>query len=84
VKTTATFPVPISRFIARHGINARIESTVSSDIEIADVLLSRAGDLAADLLVMGAYGHSRVRELMLGGTTRTMLRTMTLPVFMSH
>jgi len=48
------------------------------------VLLSRAADLGADLLVIGAYGHSRVRELLLGGATRSILQTMTLPVLMSH
>jgi nucleotide-binding universal stress UspA family protein len=49
-----------------------------------DVLLSRAADLGADLLVIGAYGHSRARELLLGGVTRTILQSMTLPVLMSH
>jgi len=47
-------------------------------------LLSRAADLGADLLVMGAYGHSRVRELLLGGATRSILASMTIPVLMSH
>jgi nucleotide-binding universal stress UspA family protein len=46
--------------------------------------LSRLADLGADLLVMGAYGHSRVRELLLGGATRAVLRSMTVPVLMSH
>jgi nucleotide-binding universal stress UspA family protein len=46
--------------------------------------LSRAADLGADLLVIGAYGHSRVRELLLGGATRSILQSMTLPVLMSH
>jgi len=48
------------------------------------VLLSRAADLGADLLVIGAYGHSRVRELLLGGATRSILQSMTVPVLMSH
>jgi nucleotide-binding universal stress UspA family protein len=47
-------------------------------------LLSRAADLGADLLVIGAYGHSRLRELLLGGVTRSILQSMTLPVLMSH
>jgi nucleotide-binding universal stress UspA family protein len=47
-------------------------------------LLSRAADLGADLLVIGAYGHSRLRELLLGGVTRSILESMTLPVLMSH
>lgn len=74
----------IALHLARHGVNARIEKTISGGIGIGDLLLSRASDLGADLLVMGAYGHSRVRELVLGGATRTVLHSMTLPVLMSH
>jgi len=74
----------ISLHLARHGVKAEIERTVSADLPVGDVLLSRAADLGADLLVMGAYGHSRARELLLGGATRSMLRSMTLPVLMSH
>jgi Universal stress protein family len=48
------------------------------------IKLSRAADLSADLIVMGAYGHSRVREVLLGGATRSVLRSMTVPVLMSH
>jgi nucleotide-binding universal stress UspA family protein len=51
---------------------------------LGDLLLSRAADLSADLLVMGCYGHSRAREWVLGGTSRTVLRSMTLPVLMAH
>jgi nucleotide-binding universal stress UspA family protein len=74
----------IALHLARHGVNAQVEETVSCGVGIGDVLLSRASDLEADLLVVGAYGHSRVRELVLGGATRTVLMSMTLPVFMSH
>ena len=52
--------------------------------DLGDLLLSRAFDLEADLLVMGCYGHSRAREWVLGGTSRTVLRSMTLPVLMAH
>ena len=74
----------IALHLARHGVTAVIESTVSGGIGIGNALLSRASDLGADLLVMGAYGHSRVRELLLGGATRTIVESMTLPVLMSH
>lgn len=74
----------ISLHLARHGVKAQIERTVSADLPVGEVLLSRAADLGADLLVMGAYGHSRARELLLGGATRSLLRSMTLPVLMSH
>ncbi len=70
--------------LARHGVKAQIERTVSADVPIGEVLLSRAADLGADLLVMGAYGHSRMRELLLGGATRSILASMTIPVLMSH
>jgi len=46
--------------------------------------LARAADWASDLIVMGAYGHSRFRELLLGGATRSLLKTMTVPALMSH
>jgi nucleotide-binding universal stress UspA family protein len=74
----------ISLHLARHGVKATVERTVSADVPVGDVLLSRAADLGADLLVIGAYGHSRVRELLLGGATRSILQSMTLPVLMSH
>ena len=74
----------IALHLARHGIKVTVETATTDGIEPAEFLLSRAADIGADLLVMGAYGHSRVREWVTGGTTRTILRSMTLPVFMSH
>jgi len=74
----------IALHLARHGVKATIETTVSAGIGAGNALLSRASDLEADLLVMGAYGHSRVRELLLGGATRTVLESMTLPILMAH
>jgi len=70
--------------LARHGINAQAHKITAKDIDIGDVLLSRAVDIGADLVVMGAYGHSRLRETVLGGVTRHLLKHMTIPVFMSH
>lgn len=74
----------IALHLARHGVSAQVECAVSDGIGIGNTLLSRASDLGADLLVMGAYGHSRVHELLLGGATRTVLASMTLPVLMAH
>jgi nucleotide-binding universal stress UspA family protein len=74
----------IGLHLARHGVNARVERAVSSGIGVGNTLLSRASDLGSSLLVMGAYAHSRVRELVLGGTTRTVLESMTLPVLLAH
>jgi nucleotide-binding universal stress UspA family protein len=74
----------ITLHLARHGVAATVESTVSAGIGVGNVLLSRASDLNADLLVMGAYGHSWAQELLFGGATRTVLASMTLPVLMAH
>ncbi len=74
----------IALHLARHGVKAEATSTVAEDIDVGNTLLSRAADLGVDLIVMGCYGHSRARELMLGGATREILRHMTAPVLMSH
>jgi nucleotide-binding universal stress UspA family protein len=73
----------IARHLARHGLPVELK-VVSTTIDIGNTLLSLAADEGSDLLVMGAYGHSRLRELILGGTTRDILKTMTLPVLMAH
>ena len=54
------------------------------DIAVGDAILSRAADLGSDLVVMGGYGHSRMREVILGGATRDLLQHMTVPVLLSH
>jgi nucleotide-binding universal stress UspA family protein len=74
----------IALHLARHGIKVRVEHTIAAGIATSDILLNTAADLSADLLVVGGYGHSRFRELVLGGVTRTLLQHMTLPVLMSH
>jgi nucleotide-binding universal stress UspA family protein len=74
----------ISLHLARHGVKAESMHTVAEDIDVGNTLLSRAADLGVDLIVMGCYGHSRMRELILGGATREILRHMTVPVLMSH
>jgi nucleotide-binding universal stress UspA family protein len=74
----------LSAWLAAHGIAADIDRQESGDVRIGDWLLSRVADLSANLVVMGGYGHARLRELVLGGVTRTMLRSMTVPVLMSH
>lgn len=74
----------IALHLARHGVKVEATRTVSEEVGEGDVLLNQAADMMADLLVMGAYGHSRVREFVTGGVTRTILQRMTLPVLMSH
>ncbi len=74
----------MGRHLARHGIKAETQSITVDDVGIADMLLSRAADRDIDLFVMGAYGHPRWRELVLGGVTAHMLEHMTMPVLMAH
>jgi nucleotide-binding universal stress UspA family protein len=70
-------------WLARHGVDAHIHQE-PTQASVGDALLSRACDLGADLIVMGGYGHSRLRELVLGGVTRQLLAQMTVPVLFSH
>lgn len=74
----------LALFLARHQVNAEVSNEIAHDIDIGDAIVSRAADLDADLLVMGAYGHARMRELIFGGATRSLMRQMTMPVLMSH
>ncbi|WP_426338605.1 universal stress protein [Pseudoduganella sp. S-14] len=73
----------IATYLARHGIQVEVRSE-SGTGEAGEALLAMADKVGADLLVMGAYGHPRYREIMLGGATRTVLASATLPVLMSH
>ncbi|MGE3643168.1 MAG: universal stress protein [Beijerinckiaceae bacterium] len=73
----------ITHHLARHGVKAELKQLSPGD-DNASVLLSHAADMGADYMVMGCYGHSRLREFVVGGTTRTILGSMTLPVLMAH
>jgi len=68
----------------RHGIKVEAQHLEAKELSVANTLLSRLSDRDIDLLVMGAYGHSRLRELVLGGVTRQIFQEMTVPVLMSH
>ena len=70
--------------LARHGVNSTAEAMPTDGIGPGNALLNRASDIGADLIVMGAYGHSRMREFVFGGATRTILDHMTVPILMSH
>jgi len=70
--------------LARHGISATAARTIAADISVPDALLSYVADINADLLVAGGYGHSRLRERILGGITHELLQHLTLPVLLSH
>lgn len=74
----------MAQHLARHGVTATAMHTVATEIDVGNLLLNSISDTGADLLVMGGYGHTRAREMMLGGTTRLVLRHMTVSVLMSH
>ncbi len=74
----------ISTHLARHGVRVEIHNREHDEVGVGDAILNAASDYGADLLVIGAYGHSRFRELVLGGVTRHLMRHMTLPILMSH
>lgn len=74
----------ISVFLARHGVKVEATQSYTDELSVGDELLVRMADGEFDLLVMGAYGHSRLREIVLGGVTQTLLQHMTIPVLMSH
>lgn len=73
----------IALYLARHGVKVSV-ARQQAGIDVGSQILSRAADTDADLIVMGAYGHSRARELVLGGATRSLLEAMTVPVLMAH
>lgn len=75
----------LAAFLARHDVKVDVtQQSVGEGLDIGDALLSFLSDFNADLLIMGGFGHSRLREMVLGGVTRTMLESMTVPVLMAH
>lgn len=70
--------------LARHGVKCETATVVATDVKVGDAILSTMADDASDLLVMGAYGRSRLREFVFGGATRQILKNLTVPVLMSH
>ncbi|MCO5129531.1 MAG: universal stress protein [Xanthobacteraceae bacterium] len=76
--------VEIANHLARHDVKVEIETLAALGTGVADIILSHAADRAVDMIVMGGYGHSRLREFVLGGVTRDLLRSMTVPALMSR
>lgn len=74
----------LSQYLARHGVKVEIDVLSKTMPRISDILLRQVQDTAAEMLVMGGYGHSRFREALLGGATRDMLEKSTVPIFMAH
>ena len=74
----------MTEHLARHGVSVTLKRISRGDIDVQSAILSHAADSSANFIVMGGYGHSRLREFVLGGVTRNMLTSMTVPVLMSH
>jgi nucleotide-binding universal stress UspA family protein len=74
----------IGQHLARHGLKIEVKRIVAADTDVPNTILSYAADSSADFLVMGGYGHSRLREFVLGGATRGILASMTVPALMAH
>ena len=76
--------IGIGAYLSRHGVKAEIKHVTTSDISIGDAILNAVTDEDCDMIVMGAYGHSRIREMAFGGATRHVLQHMTAPTLLSH
>lgn len=73
-----------ARWLARHGVKVEVQREASGGVDVGNIILSRVLDLDIDLIVMGVFGHSRFREFILGGASRTILSSMTVPVLIAH
>jgi nucleotide-binding universal stress UspA family protein len=74
----------MARHLSRHGLNVELKRISAGDVDVPSAIRTYAVDGGADFMVMGGYGHSRLREFILGGVTRTILASTTIPVLMSH
>jgi nucleotide-binding universal stress UspA family protein len=74
----------MAKHLARHDVKVQIETVPAADIDVTNAILSYVAHNSATLIVMGGYGHAKLREVVLGGVTRDMLKSITVPVFMSH
>jgi nucleotide-binding universal stress UspA family protein len=86
-KSPARDPEPgteLVHWLGRHGVTVSVRHEQAVDDDIGAMILSDAADHGADLIVMGAYGHSRLRELVLGGVSRTLFGSMTVPLLVAH
>ena len=84
VKNEELRDADIARNLARHHLKVEFKNIVAADLDVPNAILSHAADTSADFIVMGGYGHSGMREFILGGATRRILATMTVATLMSH
>jgi len=83
-QTAALSGADIAEALARHGLRIAVNSQASEQLSVSAVIENRCSDFSADLLIMGAYSHARIRERLFGGVTHTLLQSMTVPVLMSR
>jgi nucleotide-binding universal stress UspA family protein len=76
--------INMARHLARHGLDVTLKRVSSGDVDVPSAIRAQVAETGADFMVMGGYGHSRLREFILGGVTRTILTSSTIPVLMSH
>jgi nucleotide-binding universal stress UspA family protein len=74
----------VAAWLARHDVKVEVVRDSSAEVDVGSVILSRVSDFDIDMVVMGVYGHSRLRELVLGGASRSMLQQMTVPALIAH
>ena len=74
----------MAKHLARHDVKVEVEVIPAADVDVTNAILSYVADSSGTLIVMGGYGHSKLREVILGSVTRDILQSMTVPVFMSH
>jgi nucleotide-binding universal stress UspA family protein len=74
----------MARHLARHGLSVELKRVSAGNVDVPSAIKSQVAETGADFMVMGGYGHSRLREFILGGVTRTVLSSSTIPVLMSH
>jgi nucleotide-binding universal stress UspA family protein len=84
VKSDELPAADMAQHLARHGVKVQVQQIAAAERDVSGIILSYAADADSDLIVMGGYGHSRIREFVLGGATRGMLSAMTVPTLMSH
>ena len=84
IQNTELPGIDIGKHLSRHGLNVEVKRISTDGINVPEAILSHAADIFADFMVMGGYGHSRLREYVLGGVTRSLLTSMTLPTLMSN
>lgn len=84
IKSDEITGADMGKHLIRHGLNIEVKRITPAKVDASTAILSYVAESSADFMVMGAYGHSRLREFILGGVTRGILASVTVPTLMSH